>query len=144
MPQWNQQLQCSPADYASRMPKPEYNKGKILLVDDSFPFLRNFSSILRSHGYETMTAPSGTAAIESVQTFRPDVITLDYDMPGLDGIGTLLEVKQKHPSAKIVFISSRMDIEVVTQALTNGANECITKPVDLKRLIDIIENLTQK
>jgi DNA-binding response OmpR family regulator len=114
---------------------------RIMLVDDSLPFLRNFSAILTNQGYDVRTSDSGIKAAELAAQFRPQLISLDYDMPGLDGIGTLLQVKMKHSDCKIIFISGKMDIEAVTQALTNGASECVTKPVDLNRLLSIVKNL---
>ena len=114
---------------------------RVMLVDDSLPFLRNFSAILTSQGYDVRTSDSGIKAAEMAAQFKPQLICLDYDMPGLDGIGTLLQVQAKHPDCKVIFISGKMDIDAVTQALTNGANECVTKPVDLNRLLSIVRNL---
>jgi DNA-binding response OmpR family regulator len=122
-------------------PEPTSVGPRIMLVDDSLPFLRNFSAILTSQGYDVRTSDSGIKAAELAAQFKPQLISLDYDMPGLDGIGTLLQVKQRHPGCKVIFISGRMDIEAVTQALMNGANECVTKPVDLNRLLNIVRNL---
>lgn len=125
--------------------KPSGNgKGKVLLVDDSLPFLRNFAAVLQSQGYEVRTADSGVKATEIVQNFKPDLVSLDYDMPGLDGIGTLLQIRNKLPDVRVIFISGRMDIEAVTQALQNGASECVTKPVNINRLLSIVNNLVSK
>jgi two-component system OmpR family response regulator len=122
-------------------PKTLGTGGKILLVDDSLPFLRNFSSILQSHGYEVRTADSGLTATEVAAAFQPQLVALDYDMPGLDGVGTLLRLRERMPTVKVIFISGKMDFEAVTQALTNGASECVTKPVDLNRLIGLVHSL---
>ncbi|MCH7472782.1 response regulator [bacterium] len=117
--------------------------GRIMLVDDSLPFLRNFGSILQGKGYEVRTVESGMAAIEILEAFQPQLVSLDYDMPGLDGLGTLLQVKQKLPEAKVIFISGRMDLDAVTQVISNGASECVTKPVDLQRLLTIVDKLIE-
>jgi len=115
---------------------------RVLLVDDSMPFLRNISSILRANGFDTATASSGITAVELVDSFNPQLVSLDYDMPGLDGIGTLLQIKQKLPQVKAIFISAYLDHNVVAQALANGADECIAKPVDLARMLNAVKRLT--
>jgi DNA-binding response OmpR family regulator len=116
-------------------------QGRILLVDDSLPFLRNFSSVLQSQGYEVKTADSGVKAVEMAASFTPDLVSLDYDMPGLDGIGTLTKIREKLPDAKVIFISGKMDLEAVALALASGASECVTKPVNINRLIGIVQSL---
>lgn len=120
------------------------NQGRILLVDDSLPFLRNFSSVLQSQGYEVKTADSGVKAVEVAAAFNPDLVSLDYDMPGLDGIGTLNKIREKQPDARVIFISGKMDLEAVALALASGASECVTKPVNINRLIGIVEALIRK
>jgi DNA-binding response OmpR family regulator len=117
------------------------NQGRILLVDDSLPFLRNFSSVLQSQGYEVKTADSGIKAVEIAASFNPDLVSLDYDMPGLDGIATLTKIREKLPDAKVIFISGKMDLEAATLALASGASECVTKPVNINRLIGIVQSL---
>lgn len=117
------------------------NQGRILLVDDSLPFLRNFSSVLQSQGYDVKTADSGSKAVEAAASFNPDLVSLDYDMPGMDGIATLTKIKEKLPDAKVIFISGKMDLEAVALALASGASECVTKPVNINRLIAIVQSL---
>ncbi|MBN2083105.1 response regulator [bacterium] len=119
------------------------NLGRVMLVDDSLPFLRNFSSVLQSQGYEVRTADSGLKAVDLAVSFMPDLISLDYDMPGLDGVGTLIKIREKLPEVKVIFISGRMDLEAVTMALASGASECVTKPVNINRLLNIVQALIQ-
>jgi DNA-binding response OmpR family regulator len=120
------------------------SQGRILLVDDSLPFLRNFSSVLQSQGYEVKTADSGIKAVELAASFGPDLVSLDYDMPGLDGIGALTKIREKQPDAKVIFISGKMDLEAVALALASGASECVTKPVNINRLLGIVESLIRR
>ncbi len=116
-------------------------KRRVLLVDDSLPFLRNFASILEGMGYEVRTADTGLAAVDVLERFQPHLVALDYNMPGMDGLGTLLQIKQRLPDVKVVFISAMLDQDSATNAILNGANECIAKPVSLSRLKEVVNEL---
>ena len=115
--------------------------GRVLLVDDSLPFLRNFSSVLQSQVYEVRTVIGAFPAVELAVSFSPDLISLDFDMPGIDGVSTLLKIREKMPDVKVIFISGKMDLEAVALALASGASECVTKPVNINRLMGIVQSL---
>jgi len=116
-------------------------KRRVLLVDDSIPFLRNFASILEGMGYQTATAENGLQALELLDSFQPQLVTLDFTMPELDGLGTLIRIKQRLPSVKVIFISAMLDQDTATNAILTGADECIAKPVSLTRLREVVSGL---
>lgn len=122
----------------------DLRRRRILLVDDSLPFLRNFSSVLESQGYLVKTADSGLRAVELAASFNPDLISLDYDMPDLDGMRVLLKIRENQPNARVIFISGKMSLEAVELALARGASKCITKPVNIKELISVVESLIRQ
>ena len=71
----------------------------ILLVDDDADMRMMTERWLRKDGYTVIAAGSGREALDSLQGFRPDLVLLDYNMPDLDGIGTLTEIRN-HPATR--------------------------------------------
>jgi two-component system response regulator RegA len=115
---------------------------RILLVDDSAPFLRNMSSLLQGHGYETETAESIEEGLDKLEVFQPHLVTIDNLIQGQSGLAALIKVKQRQPQVRVVIIAEALDQESATSAILNGASECIVKPVDTQRLLSVVRSLT--
>ena len=107
----------------------------ILIVDDSY-FMRNLlGNTIKELGYANLFyAEDGNQAIEIAREVKPRLVTLDISMPGMDGIETLMKLKEVSPKSKIVMISAVNSQGIVKQALKNGAADFIKKPVDKMEL----------
>ncbi len=104
-------------------------KTRVLVVDDS-AFSRQTikEMLLRSPGVESVeTAVDGVDAIGKTTRFRPDIITLDLEMPGMDGFSFLRWIMAEQPTPVIV-VSARSDSGTVFKALDLGAVDFIAKP----------------
>ena len=105
---------------------------RVIIVDDSIFFRKIISDIMVSiENVEVVaTASSGNIALSKVQQLMPDLVTMDVEMPGMDGIKTLQEVKDIHPDAHVVMISSKTasSAQHTIEALSRGALEFIEKP----------------
>lgn len=115
---------------------------RILLIDDSAPFLRNMSSLLGGYGYETDTAEGIEEGLEKLQVFQPHLVTLDSLIQGQSGLGVLIKIKQRMPQVRVVIIGESLDHETATSAILNGASECLVKPVETQRLLSVVHSLT--
>lgn len=104
-----------------------------LVVDDS-KFVRHVAcDILNKLGFETEQADDGDTAMVACQAQMPDAILLDWNMPRVDGITFMRELRTEVPGGKtptILFCTANNDIEDVQTALTEGADEYIMKPFD--------------
>ena len=79
---------------------------KILLVDDEPGMLRYIKTLLEVDDYKVETATTGEEALEKIDKgLHPDLILLDVLMPGIDGLQTLEQIRQKQPGAKVVMLS---------------------------------------
>jgi two-component system, chemotaxis family, protein-glutamate methylesterase/glutaminase len=122
----------------------------VLVVDDSAFMRKVISDILNSDpNVKVMdTAKNGVEAIEKVKSCKPDVITLDVEMPIMDGLTCLKEL-QKYTNVPIVMLSSvtRDGAEQTIKALENGAVDFITKPTNIfemsndEKKIEVIEKV---
>lgn len=113
---------------------------KILIVDDSSLVLRNMKTILEEK-YTVLIATSGEQTIKFVQKKHPDLILLDYEMPGWDGKKTyeMLKADKEIEDIPVIFLTSKADKEHIYSALETRPAGYILKPPDRDRLFSSIE-----
>jgi YesN/AraC family two-component response regulator len=114
---------------------------KILIVDDEkdveMLFRQKFRKEVRSGNLELVFAFSGREAMEVLQRSEPpDVMYVfsDINMPGMTGLELLSEVKDRFPQIKVSMISAYGDGENYDKAMSSGAKEFFTKPIDFESL----------
>jgi two-component system chemotaxis response regulator CheB len=111
---------------------------KILVVDDSPTVRRELGNLFNSAGYDVALAKNGKEALEWLEEMDFDLVTLDINMPVMDGLTTLKEI-MKRKAVPVLMISSLTteDAEITFECLENGAVDFVPKPgtftVDLKR-----------
>ncbi len=103
---------------------------KIMVVDDEPDIVRVVSRMLEGEGHEVIPAYSGEEALEKLEVIKPDLITLDLMMPGIDGFETLRRIREKKETSSIpvVIISVKADESDIVKGLELGANDYFTKP----------------
>lgn len=103
-----------------------------LIVDDSKVIRMVARKILHELSFQTAEAEDGKVALEACKASMPDAVLLDWNMPVMNGIEFLRELRQlpngDHPV--VVFCTTENDIEHIQAAITAGANEYIMKPFD--------------
>ncbi len=99
----------------------------VLVVDDDRAVLSVVSRMLTGR-YAVRVAEDGTAALDLVALLRPDLILLDVDMPGMDGIAVLNELRTFDPNLRVVMLTGDVNPETFALALANGAAAYLTKP----------------
>ncbi|AKO51907.1 chemotaxis protein CheY [Marinobacter psychrophilus] len=102
----------------------------VLIVDDSSFFRKRLSEILGASSQITVvgTASNGREAVEQAEKLRPDVITMDYEMPVMDGITAVREILRRHPIPVLMFSSLTYDgARVTLDALEAGAVDFLPK-----------------
>ena len=103
---------------------------RILIVDDE-PFnLDLLAQELREMGYAVERALNGPEALARVESFRPDLVLLDYMMPGMSGLDVLRELRKGESEIPVVMITAHGSIDVAVQAMKLGALDFITKPFE--------------
>ncbi|MCK5884401.1 MAG: diguanylate cyclase [Bacteriovoracaceae bacterium] len=110
--------------------------GKILIADDE-PQIRNNISILLSKkaGLEVIQASTGEEAIDLHQKESPELILLDYNMPGMNGGEVLKKIRTKDPYVRILFLTARNEDATLVNMLNSGADDYITKPYSQAELL---------
>jgi two-component system chemotaxis response regulator CheB len=124
-------------------------KTKVLVVDDSAFMRKIVTDILNeSNDFEVVdTARNGQEAIDKIQKFKPDVVTLDIEMPLMDGLTALEIIMSKHPVPVLMLSSLTQEgAEATIRALDLGAVDFITKPSSLFKITtdDVKKELLEK
>lgn len=104
---------------------------KILIVDDDPAIGNLLEETLHRAGYYTMRAYSGTEALLSIATARPDLILLDLMLPGLNGEALLPHLK----GIPVIVVSAKVDVDNKVDLLLSGAADYVTKPFNTKELL---------
>jgi two-component system chemotaxis response regulator CheB len=102
---------------------------KVLVVDDSALMRRLITGVLGAAGYETQIAHNGTEGVEKLVQWQPDVVTLDINMPEMDGLTALSLMMAARPTPVVMVSSLTEEGALATfEALALGAVDFITKP----------------
>jgi CheY-like chemotaxis protein len=111
----------------------------LLVVDDDVDTCRNLSDILTDLGYRVDTAHDGLTALELVRRNPYDVALLDLKMPGMDGLTLYREIKKLRAGTVAIIVTAYASSTTAAEALTAGAWQVLPKPVDLPRLLPLVD-----
>jgi CheY-like chemotaxis protein len=115
------------------------DKPHILIVDDNISLCKTMSFVLGRKGYAVATAKNGPEAIVRVEESPFDVIFMDIKMPLMDGVETHRRIKQIRPEAVVMMMTAYAVEELVQQALEEGAYGIVYKPLDIEKVVAVIE-----
>lgn len=108
------------------------SKIRVLVVDDAVVMRKLLTDVLqRDPRIEVVgTAPNGRIALQRLTQLNPDLVTLDVEMPDLDGLATLRELRRTHPRLPVIMFSAltQRGASATLDALAAGANDYVTKP----------------
>jgi CheY-like chemotaxis protein len=111
----------------------------ILVVDDEADTCRNLSDILTDLGYQVDTALNGYEALELARKKAYDIALLDLKMPGMDGLTLYRELRKLRSSTVAIVVSAYASKATAEEALAAGAWQVLAKPVDLSRLLALVD-----
>lgn len=117
---------------------------RVLVVDDDMGMLQTTADILDARGYQVAVAEDGARAIELVRETCFDLALLDIKLPGMNGVETYRELKKISPAIRAVMMTAYAVENLVTEALEEGAVEVLYKPLDMKRIVALIESAKGK
>jgi DNA-binding NtrC family response regulator len=116
----------------------------ILLVDDEPLNLDLLEQELGEHGYAIEKTDGGPAALQALAATPVDLVLLDYQMPGMNGIEVLGEIRKKYAELPVVMITAYGTIERAVEAIKNGADDFVTKPFDPDHLALVVKKALEK
>jgi CheY-like chemotaxis protein len=128
------------------VPEAALDSPLILLVEDHQANIDTISGYLESRGYDLILANNGQQAIDLVRVQGPDLIVMDIQMPGMDGLEAIRRIRddQQFLSVPIIALTALAMPGDRETCLAAGANEYLTKPVKLKQLVATIQQLLKR
>ena len=106
----------------------------VLVIDDD-PSIRDYLETLATRqGYGVHTATDGESALAGLDRTRPDLITLDTVLPGMDGLETLRRIKQRIPEVPVIMLSGHGQARTIVEAMRLGATDFLRKPFEVEEL----------
>ena len=115
-----------------------HRTARILVVDDERNMRKTLADILRDEGYEVTTAATGQEAIEFCSKQEFDVILMDVRMPGIDGVEAFRRIRRHREGVRVILMSAYDVDQLKEAALDEGAVAFLSKPLDLKKVIQLI------
>jgi two-component system response regulator AtoC len=107
---------------------------RMLVIDDD-PGLRDYlEALASSRGYQVHTASTGEEALKALDQSRPDLVTLDLVLPGMDGLETLRQLKERLPEVPVVMLSGHGQARNIVEAMKLGASDFLRKPFEVEEL----------
>lgn len=107
---------------------------RILIVEDEIDLCDSIAEGLQIDGYAVDTCYDGTEAYELITTETYDLVVLDLNLPGMDGMDVLSKVRKQDKSTKILILSARSTVTDKVTGLDSGANDFLAKPFDFEEL----------
>lgn len=111
------------------------NDIQILWVDDEIDLLKPHILFLEQKNYEVSTCTNGADAIELVEDENFDIVFLDENMPGITGLETLAEIKQKKPNLPVVMITKSEEEYIMEEAIGSKISDYLIKPVNPNQIL---------
>jgi DNA-binding NtrC family response regulator len=104
----------------------------VLLIDDDVEILRSIGNYFEHIGYEVARELSGEAGLSAFERLRPEVVILDLHLPGMDGLEVLERLRER--GAAVILLTGQSDIPTAVKAMQLGAENFLSKPVDMAHL----------
>lgn len=119
-------------------------RARILIVDDERKICEILKDILESEGYSVDFVLNGYDALRKVQKNGFDLLLLDMKLPDIDGLTVLKRIKEINTEIGVIMISAFGTVSLAVEALKNGADDFIEKPLETDRILTIIKNYLEK
>ena len=113
---------------------------RIMVVDDSRIVQLKLQKILSDTDYQVVACcQSGEMALQLYDEVKPDLVTMDILMPGMDGLETARQLLKEHPQAKVLMVSSLAYDDTVNEAADIGAKGFVYKPFEKEQILQTMQ-----
>jgi len=118
----------------------------ILVIDDDTGTAKTFKDVLEAKGYEVSTAGSGEEAIKLSRGKPHDIVFIDMKLPNMDGLGVYLAIKEINPKTVAVIMTAYREEmkDFISWCLKKGVYTCLTKPLDVDKVLELTEEISEK
>lgn len=115
------------------------SKGKIIIVDDELAICTSLANLLKDAGYETNFKLSAKDALAELKVSGYDAVIADVNMPEVDGITLLKQIKELDPAMPVIIITGYPSDKTISEAMKGHAYEYITKPFNSEKIKFVVD-----
>lgn len=113
----------------------------ILIIEDEAVLAKNIRLYLERSGFEVRTAESAEDGQQQIDEFSPDIVVLDYQLPGRNGLDFLATLHRQNPGIPVIMLTGQASVDMAVEAMKLGAVDFLTKPLALGKLKLVIEKV---
>ena len=113
---------------------------KLLIIDDDRDFAEGLAEALELYGHQIDIAFTGEDGVEAVKKNDYDTILIDIGLPGLNGVESLLKIRQVNPKVRCFLLTGHSADHIAEQGIEAGAIEILTKPIELEEMLRRLSN----
>lgn len=114
---------------------------RILVVDDDKDFAESLAEALELQGHNVEAVYSGEQGVESFKKRDYDIAFMDVKMPGKNGVASFMEIKQDKPDVRVIMMTGYSVVQLLDQAVHNGAWGVLYKPLDMDQVNQLLERV---
>jgi two-component system, NtrC family, response regulator AtoC len=115
----------------------------VLLVEDEPILAKNIGAYLGRYDYEVRIANTAEACLSELDAFKPDIIVLDFNLPGMNGLEALAKIRAIDSQIKVIMMTGHGSIDLAVKAMKAGAYHFVTKPIAVGKLRLMLEKAVQ-
>jgi two-component system, NtrC family, response regulator AtoC len=113
----------------------------VLIVEDETVLAKNIKTYLGRHDFEARIVTDSQQALDALDGFRPDVVLVDYNLPGMDGLSLIAEIRHREARLPIIMLTGHGGVEVAVNAMKSGASDYLSKPIALAELKLVLQRV---
>jgi DNA-binding response OmpR family regulator len=117
---------------------------RILVVEDEAQLAGHITRALARHGHTARAELDGLKGLQSALAEPPDLIVLDLNLPGLDGLSVLARLRQAQSTARVLVLTARGEVEHRVKGLQAGADDYLAKPFSMDELVARVNALGRR
>ncbi|MBK5257928.1 MAG: sigma-54-dependent Fis family transcriptional regulator [Vicinamibacteria bacterium] len=119
-------------------------KARIVVIDDEVNAATALETLLKEDGYEVASAHDAHSGLALIEQNDADVVLTDLRMPGMDGLQLLTKLKQARPQTMVILMTAYGTVKNAVRAMKNGAEDYLSKPLDVEELEVVVERAIEK
>jgi two-component system response regulator HydG len=119
-------------------------KARVLVVDDEASARTGLQKLLEQECFEVLSAADGVSALKLASEVPPDIVVTDLKMPKMDGVELLRNLRQQDADVPVIVATAFGDVQSAVQAMRSGADDYLTKPIDIDALVLSVERALER